>query len=40
MTKCSRDFFNHLFSHSTKCGILYHYALCTWCCFTNHLRRL
>jgi hypothetical protein len=26
--------------HSTKCLILYHFVLCTWCCFTNHFRRL
>jgi hypothetical protein len=26
--------------HSTKCLILYHSVLCTWCCFTNHFRRL
>ena len=29
-----------LFCHSTKCLILYHFVLCTWCCFTNHFRRL
>ena len=28
------------FCHSTKCLILYHFVLCTWCCFTNHFRRL
>ena len=28
------------FSHSTKCLILYHFVLCTWCCFTNHFRHL
>jgi hypothetical protein len=22
------------------CLILYHFVLCTWCCFTNHFRRL
>jgi hypothetical protein len=21
--------------HSTQCLILYHFVLCTWCCFTN-----
>jgi hypothetical protein len=26
--------------HSTKCLILYHFIFCTWCCFTNHFRRL
>jgi hypothetical protein len=25
------------FCHSTKCLILYHFVLCTWCCFTKHL---
>jgi len=40
MTKFSRDIFNHLLSLSTKCWILYHFVLCTWCCFTNHFRRL
>jgi hypothetical protein len=24
------------FCHSTKCLILYHFVLCTWCCFNNH----
>ena len=28
------------FCHSTKCLILYHFALCTWCCITNHFRRI
>ena len=28
------------FCHSTKCLILYHFVLCTWCCFINHFRRL
>ena len=28
------------FCHSTKCLILFHFVLCTWCCFTNHFRRL
>jgi hypothetical protein len=28
------------FCHSTKCLILYHIVLCTWCCFTNYFRRL
>ena len=28
------------FCHSTKCLIFYHFVLCTWCCFTNHFRRL
>ena len=28
------------FCHSTKCLILYHFVLCTWCCFTNYFRRL
>ena len=28
------------FCHSTKCLILYHFVLCTWCCFTNPSRRL
>ena len=23
-----------------NCLILYHFVLCTWCCFTNHFRRL
>ena len=23
-----------------KLLILYHFVLCTWCCFTNHFRRL
>jgi hypothetical protein len=26
--------------HSTKCLIIYHFVLCTWCCFTNYFRRL
>ena len=25
---------------STKCLILYHFVLCTWCCFTNKFIRL
>ena len=28
------------FCYSTKCLILYHFVMCTWCCFTNHFRRL
>ena len=28
------------FCHSTKCLILYHFVLCTWCCFANHFKRL
>ena len=28
------------FCHSAKRLILYHFVLCTWCCFTNHFRRL
>jgi len=28
------------FCHSTRCLILYHFVLCTWCCFTNHFRHL